>query len=247
MNFDRHIGACLLGSALLGLFSQAALAMPTVAVFDFSNLKSINSGFLPDGVISSDYWACTGSDLCSSNVDDFPHPLGGNLKYTSNGITATATAFFKTGQATVVQDHDPNYNASRQIGAGLGVYHVAGDNSDDNITRKERLVLTFANDVQVSALSLRSEGHTVNFSPNSTFLYNGVSTNLAGSINFAIPLTSKVFSFAYGGSNPDQFYLGGLTVTPVPEPDTYALLLAGLGLLGFASRRKLTGSDSAAN
>jgi hypothetical protein len=27
------------------------------------------------------------------------------------------------------------------------------------------------------------------------------------------------------------------TATPVPEPETYAMLLAGLGLLGFAARR----------
>ena len=31
---------------------------------------------------------------------------------------------------------------------------------------------------------------------------------------------------------------GELLITPVPEPETYALLLAGLGLLGFAARRR---------
>lgn len=30
----------------------------------------------------------------------------------------------------------------------------------------------------------------------------------------------------------------GLKVTPVPEPETYALMLAGLGALGFISRRR---------
>ncbi len=29
-----------------------------------------------------------------------------------------------------------------------------------------------------------------------------------------------------------------MTVTPVPEPETYAMMLAGLGLLGFMARRK---------
>ena len=30
----------------------------------------------------------------------------------------------------------------------------------------------------------------------------------------------------------------GLNVAPVPEPETYALLLAGLGAVGFISRRR---------
>jgi hypothetical protein len=34
-----------------------------------------------------------------------------------------------------------------------------------------------------------------------------------------------------------QFYTGGVAM-PVPEPETYALMLAGLGLVGFAARRR---------
>ena len=32
--------------------------------------------------------------------------------------------------------------------------------------------------------------------------------------------------------------LGGVAIAPVPEPETYALMLAGLGLLGFMAKRK---------
>lgn len=32
--------------------------------------------------------------------------------------------------------------------------------------------------------------------------------------------------------------INGLTVAPVPEPETYAMLMAGLGVLGFSARRK---------
>ena len=34
------------------------------------------------------------------------------------------------------------------------------------------------------------------------------------------------------------WYIGTGTVVAVPEPETYAMLMAGLGLLGFASRRR---------
>lgn len=33
---------------------------------------------------------------------------------------------------------------------------------------------------------------------------------------------------------------GGGTIAAIPEPETYAMLLAGLGLVGFAARRKLS-------
>jgi hypothetical protein len=39
----------------------------------------------------------------------------------------------------------------------------------------------------------------------------------------------------YGGT-----YSGSLNVAAIPEPETYALLLAGLGLIGFVARRKNT-------
>lgn len=62
-------------------------------------------------------------------------------------------------------------------------------------------------------------------------------------------LDNGVFNILFtnnGGSNADLSHLivfgresGGGTISAVPEPRTYAMLLAGLGLIGFAARRKL--------
>jgi len=49
-------------------------------------------------------------------------------------------------------------------------------------------------------------------------------------------------NFPYGGGrelasdNTEVLRIG--LINPVPEPETYAMLLAGLGLLGFVSRRR---------
>ncbi len=46
-----------------------------------------------------------------------------------------------------------------------------------------------------------------------------------------------VFSDANDGTE-NVFLIGGESVTAVPEPGTYALMLAGLGVVGFIARRK---------
>lgn len=43
---------------------------------------------------------------------------------------------------------------------------------------------------------------------------------------------------SYAGSITATPTFAGPPVSPVPEPETYAMMLAGLGLLGFAARRK---------
>lgn len=70
----------LLAAALVSTATLPAMA----ANFDFYKLGNGTGDFLPtDGV------ACTGGDLCSSNVDG--GVLNGNLTFKSGSITAVAT------------------------------------------------------------------------------------------------------------------------------------------------------------
>jgi hypothetical protein len=54
--------------------------------------------------------------------------------------------------------------------------------------------------------------------------------------------TARYLTLGYGdggvSDNGGQFDIQMHAVTPIPEPETYAMLLAGLALLGFATRRK---------
>jgi hypothetical protein len=56
------------------------------------------------------------------------------------------------------------------------------------------------------------------------------------------PLTLTVTGMAGAGLEPgtdiSASYSGTINITPVPEPQTYALLLAGLGVVGFVARRR---------
>lgn len=233
--------------ALLALTSAPVAAMPTV-VFDFANLKysgGINTGFLPtDGI------ACSGGDLCSSNIAS---SLSGDLTFSNGGLTVHAKGSYNGGAfgsgAAVVQDHDNGYNGKLSgkdaIGAGLGVYHLKTDTSDDNITSKEAIWLHFDQVVDLSSVGFRAEGHnTTGWVDGATFKYSfdnatwftGLLPKNVG--QFALDHTGQDFYFKFGGAHADQFYISSLTVSAVPEPETYAMLLAGLGLIGFSLRRK---------
>lgn len=216
----------------LAVLIGAATAPAMAATFDFYKLGRGAGDFTPtDGV------ACTSGDLCSSNVDGGVR--NNDLNFLSGGITATATGTYNGGVAAVVQDHEAAWTFAKS--AGLGIYHLSGDNGDDNITAGEVLTITFNQVVNLTQIGLRSDGHNfTGWNAGTTFLFNGASTALpqgTGVINLGAT-TGSVFTFAYGGRNPDQFYLASMTATAVPEPSEYVLLISGLGVVGLLARRR---------
>ncbi len=85
-----------------------------------------------------------------------------------------------------------------------------------------------------------TETANVNFGTASTSATLGSSAGLtAYNLNFT-PAASGIYSFSFenlGGDNVGLL-LDNVSVSAVPEPETYAMLLAGLGMLGFMLRRK---------
>lgn len=100
-------------------------------------------------------------------------------------------------------------------------------------------------------IDIRLNGNVVFVGPN----VSGISCSSTGCDEFSIPTTFLIDDqsmFADGVNffqvtienqpstgNPTSVVLSGVVdATPVPEPSTYAMFLAGLGLIGFVARRR---------
>lgn len=79
--------------------------------------------------------------------------------------------------------------------------------------------------------------------------YRGTHDSSLNLTNGAVPgnYTLYVYGYPIFGNlgtgwvnyNPPSSYAGRIVISPVPEPATYAMLLVGLGLIGFSARRKM--------
>jgi hypothetical protein len=54
--------------------------------------------------------------------------------------------------------------------------------------------------------------------------------------DYALGVSGTGDRYNYGSDLPD--FRAHIQVMPIPEPETYALMLAGLGLVGFMARRR---------
>lgn len=127
------------------------------------------------------------------------------------------------GSAVLTWNFNSLYGSSGP--AQISLY--AGNDADGIISVNDRFNGSFV------AVNTFSGGET--WSVDVTSLVNsslGSGQYFAARLEAVLP--PSVLSGHYGG----QFFAPSLEISPVPEPETYAMLLAGLGILGFSLRRK---------
>lgn len=113
---------------------------------------------------------------------------------------------------------------------------------------KVSFTLSGQSDLEIAAATTKSPSFGI--ANGSVKLYDSTDT-LVGQLSFNAPAYNGFNTFSSLGAGSYYFTIAGVTtgrlgghyivdaaVTPVPEPETYALLLGGLGVVGFIARRR---------
>lgn len=130
---------------------------------------------------------------------------------------------------TVVRAGGGTFSMSSFDGAGSFNFNADGQNAPSNIPNFIDVIGYLVGGGTVS------QSFAVDKTPNGGGTLNFTRYSVIGLTN----LTAVTFQ-ASGSATASYngFTLDNIAVTPVPEPETYALMLAGLGLLGGLARRR---------
>jgi hypothetical protein len=157
-------------------------------------------------------------------------------------FTGTSTPIFKVGEgytgkidATVSSSYTKDGNTTTGFDiTSFELYKVGTTAAIGSILPVETLVS--------SNKSVKKYNESVNFSFSNAaagdYFFKIVGTGTRSAAN-----ASPNFLGAPQGTYSNVTTLIPVVTSPVPEPETYAMLLAGLGVIGFFCRRKAIGSS----
>jgi PEP-CTERM motif len=188
------------------------------------------------------YYGQAVPDLCAGAGAECGEPMTFDTSF-GGQLVATAYDGSTRTNGIVYQDLSPSFG-------GLGVVSArttgSGDtriNGSDEINRSDVLTLTFAQQVNVVGFHFFEGDHSSTDSGDRAWLRidGGAWQHLSLSPNYVTNDPSQWYSgsvFDFRRANQD-FYLGAVKITSaIPEPQTYALALVGLALIGSSLRRR---------
>jgi hypothetical protein len=170
-------------------------------------------------------FAYPAASMATTITFDSPLSLSGVSSYTESGVTFTGPTFSTyitpNGTQGLLEDSSPRNFLRADISGGTSMVSVdLGDYDVDS----DRLFL----DVYSSSSALLGHAELA------------IADSFSGMKTLSVSATGIAYAIfgATDAVNGSSVYADNFVFAPVPEPETYAMMLAGLGLLGFAARRR---------
>lgn len=217
---------------LLGAASALALVLSAPAANAVSIVYSFNLNAIGLEITGADYGTVTLTDNVTGGVD-FSVALRGDLNFVSTGNTGSKALFGFNASGVVLGDIGPITDASSPAVAGYAAYAPASGSPFGDFSFGIQCVTNCSR-----AGSTGGYPDPLSFTVASATVGDFAIKSLNGTPN--VYFTADVFTRNAVTGNTGQIGVGGqgVLVSAVPEPETYALMLAGLGAIGFVARRR---------
>ena len=206
--------------AAAALFAPLSASAATNLVTNGSFENGL-AGWTLSGAVTDSYPAVV---ITYGSTAAYPTSTFGEAVAAENAAAGTHGAYF-------VSDFS-NQSLTQQVYLGVGTYQIGFSAYAPANGYGNAHDATFSGSIAGDVLA----NYSVSQKPGTTWLdFSGKKTvTAAGMYNIA-------FSFNTSGYPAkdvviDSVYV--MTAAPVPEPETYALMLSGLGLIGFVARRR---------
>lgn len=219
----------LLGVMAVLLASSASLAHAAILITEVSPWSSGNSP------VGADWFELTNTGASAVNIsgwkmDDNSNSFGSAVALNNiTSIAAGQSVIFVEGNANTATGFVNNwFGANMPAGFAIGYYSGSGVGLS---TSGDAVNIFNASGVLQAKVTF---GASDNSSPYQTF------DNAAGLNNIAISQLSVVGANGAFVTANSAIEIGspGAIANPVPEPETYALMLAGPGLIGAVARKR---------
>ena len=224
LTMNTRIKSTAIAFAVAGLFAVQPAAADTLTWGGFTNgyarvdfsrvtpagtLNNIAAGqFLMTNVNTS----TTFKAWCA---DAFPD-LAASQGYTLQSASAFYTSLGDAGKATAL-----SYLASNSLASVTDADHSAAF---------ALAVWEIVNEISGSGYSLTGGNFTATSANSNVLTY---ASSMLGNLSGTITMTANIWAQDNPGTTQDL-----VVFAPVPEPETYAMMLAGLGMMGFVVRRR---------
>lgn len=218
-----------IGAAFFGLAHTAALAVPIVGLVNTGVAAA--GGLLADGVQDTKYSLVEGG-TASTNGYGFAQTSIGGFPI-GPWLADNTTSRWLTPEANAAASFDPASPATYTWTLKFDLTNYVASTASFSA----RWSADNGGTVSLNGVSLGVHGDTA---------YSSWSAFSAAGPSFVSGVNELVFTvtnLAQNGGNPTGLRVEFVNsnVTAVPEPETYAMMLAGLGIIGFVARRRRIG------